>query len=396
MNDYKVSLVIPCRNDNPNTFLETLYAIDAQSLLPDELVIIDSSDNDVIKNTLDSFKINIPIVYKSISPSFAGFSTNLGISISSFSLIALLDTKTSPKPNWLKKYINYMRIEDVEVVFGSTVFYYKSPFQKAVRATSYGAISHQTVPGTIVAKKVALKIRFLEDIRSAYDLDWKNRIMTSVNHYTPSKAYISYNDFPSNILAVMKKYFQYSFYTGMTTALRSMKEIYLTIFLVLSALIIPRWNFFMNEWGVNQFYAPDITKKYFLSLIISFLILQFWSYLFRKNPNKNISYKILKFILYMYTFYAVFNWNAEIANWAEDAVLYIPHVTKIFIALLVFFSLIYRGLFKPIHSGEDLDYLLPLNWLFVGFIGLVMDLSKAPGFIFGACWSRILKIYHIK
>jgi len=393
MIDYKVSLIIPCRNDQLETFKGTLSSIDKQSFKPSELIIIDSSDNDSIQELLNLYKSSIPIIYKKVGPSFAGFSTNFGISIAKFSLVALLDTKTAPKPNWLENYVNYMRIEDVEVVFGSTVFSYGSNFQRAVRATTYGNISHQTVPGTLLLKNLALNTKFLENVRAAYDLDWRSRLMDKAKHFTPATSYILYSDFPNDILSVIKKYFIYSFYTGMTSALRSIKEIYLTIFLVLSALIIPRWNFLFNGWENSEFYAPDITKKYFLSLIILLLILQSWSYLFRKNPNTNLSYKILKFIIYFYSFYAVFNWNAEIANWAEDAVLYIPHITKIFITTVIFFSIMYRGLLKPIHSGENLKYLLPFNWLFIGLIGLIMDFSKAPGFIFGALWGRVIKIY---
>lgn len=169
MINYKVSLIIPCRNDHLNIFERTLLSIEKQSVQPSEIIIIDSSDNDSIQELINEHKSTIPIIYKKIGPSFAGFSTNFGISISKFHLIALLDTKTAPKSNWLENYINYMRIENVDVVFGSTVFSYSSSFQRAVRATTYGNISHQTVPGTLLAKNVAVNTKFLEDVRAAYD-----------------------------------------------------------------------------------------------------------------------------------------------------------------------------------------------------------------------------------
>jgi hypothetical protein len=85
---------------------------------------------------------------------------------------------------------------------------------------------------------------------------------------------------------------------------------------------------------------------------------------------------------------SVYNWNASMALWVEDAVLYIPHITKIYVGLLIGSVFIYRGLIKPMMNNTPLKELLPKNWFFVGIVGLAMDIAKIPGTIFGAIVGR--------
>jgi hypothetical protein len=96
--------------------------------------------------------------------------------------------------------------------------------------------------------------------------------------------------------------------------------------------------------------------------------------------------------VFIFIFYSVFRWNAEIALWAEDAALYIPHITKIFIFSLSFISVIFRGIIKPINKNEGWRYLFPFRWIKVGVLGLIMDLVKAPGFIFGSIVGRFSQL----
>ena len=109
---------------------------------------------------------------------------------------------------------------------------------------------------------------------------------------------------------------------------------------------------------------------------------------FNRNLKSTLGYKTLKLLVFVFIFYSVFRWNAEIALWAEDAALYVPHITKIFILLLFSISIILRGIIKPINKKEGWRYLFPFTWLKVGFLGLLMDLSKMPGFIFGSIIGR--------
>jgi hypothetical protein len=80
----------------------------------------------------------------------------------------------------------------------------------------------------------------------------------------------------------------------------------------------------------------------------------------------------------------VFNWNAVIADWVEDAVLYLPHITKIYVGGVILVSIVYRGIFLPLRRKVGSAYLLPFNWIKVGVLGLSLDLVKAPGYVVGA------------
>ena len=39
-------------------------------------------------------------------------------------------------------------------------------------------------------------------------------------------------------------------------------------------------------------------------------------------------------------------------------------------------------------NNTHLEELLPMKWLFVGFVGLAMDIAKIPGTIYGAIIGR--------
>jgi hypothetical protein len=97
-------------------------------------------------------------------------------------------------------------------------------------------------------------------------------------------------------------------------------------------------------------------------------------------------------IVLIFATLAVFNWNAVIAGWMEDAVLYIPHITKIYVGVVILSSMLFRGIFLPLKRKIDPNYLFPLRWIQLSLIGLSLDLVKAPGYIVGAIIGLITEI----
>jgi hypothetical protein len=81
---------------------------------------------------------------------------------------------------------------------------------------------------------------------------------------------------------------------------------------------------------------------------------------------------------------AVFNWNAVIAGWMEDAVLYVPHITKMYVGGVILVSMLHRGFFLPLKRKVELGFLFPFRWIQIGMLGLSLDLIKAPGYVVGA------------
>ena len=80
------------------------------------------------------------------------------------------------------------------------------------------------------------------------------------------------------------------------------------------------------------------------------------------------------------------------ALWVEDAVLYIPHITKIYVGLLIGSVFIYRGTIKPMMNNITHKELLPMNWLLVGMVGLAIDIAKIPGTIIGVISGRVKEL----
>ena len=141
---------------------------------------------------------------------------------------------------------------------------------------------------------------------------------------------------------------------------------------------------------MNPFYIPDVTKKYIIIVLISYLIFIFFS-IFRKNFY-------FKFFNIFYSYYAlflaflfIFYWNEVIANWAEESIWYIPHITKIFVTTIIAISVVYRGIIRPYLNNVKFKDLLPLNWLLSGLMGLYIDILKAPFYLLGGLLYPLLK-----
>jgi len=385
-----ISIVIPSRNDDIEVFQKTINAIKNQTVLPKEIIIVDSSTDNSIKNFLQNQKFKlINLIYKKIDGSFAGKSTNIGMSLATQKFIGLLDTKTIPNDTWIEKYIAQLEGDNSDLIFGNTKFFSKNKFQKILRILSYGDASHETVPGTIFKRsKFSKKMFFIENVRSSYDIEWRERQKTLLKTSIGNEIEIEYGEFPNSFLDAAKKYFIYSFYTAIVNVQKDAKDLYLSIFIILSALVIPRWNFFLEGWDENPLYIADVTKKYFLSLIVIFLSFLIASRFFPKKVENRLPFITLKYTVFLFIFLSVFNWNSVVADWVEDAVFYIPHITKIFVVLVLVSSVLVRGLFKPVSNKVKLNYLLPVRWLFIGTIGLMLDIIKAPGYIIGSLISK--------
>ena len=385
-----ISIVIPSRNDDIEVFQKTINAIKKQTVLPKEIIIVDSSTDNSIKNFLQKQKLKlINLIYKKIDGSFAGKSTNIGMSLATQKFIGLLDTKTIPNDTWIEKYIKQLERDNSDLIFGNTKFFSKNRFQKILRILSYGDASHETVPGTIFKRsKFGKKMFFIENVRSSYDIEWRERQKTLLKTSLGNEIEIEYGEFPNSFLDAAKKYFIYSFYTAIVNVQKDAKDLYLSIFIILSALVIPRWNFFLEGWDENPLYIADVTKKYFLSLLVIFLSFLIASRFFPKLVENRLPFITLKYTVFLFIFLSVFNWNAVVADWVEDTVFYIPHITKIFVVLVLVSSVLVRGLFKPVSNKVKLNYLLPFRWLFIGTIGLILDIVKAPGYIIGSLISK--------
>ena len=132
----------------------------------------------------------------------------------------------------------------------------------------------------------------------------------------------------------------------------------------------------------SLFYIPDVLKKTSLvCLSVSGLYL-FIAHFMLKAYNQWILRAIFVSTLIL-MFGLANNWNAYMANWLEDSVFYIPHITKLYLTLLLCLGIIYRGFIVPLKKSVSLGFLLPFRWLILSCIGLVLDVAKFPGYLYG-------------
>jgi hypothetical protein len=125
-----------------------------------------------------------------------------------------------------------------------------------------------------------------------------------------------------------------------------------------------------------------------LTLLFSIL----FNRLLLKKSSKPLFQNIYKISFFIGIAFVVYNWNNYLAGWVEESVWYIPHITKAFIIFISFASFFYRGLYFPIKHNISISFLFPINWLYVGLLGLFLDIVKAPGYLLGAIISPFIKV----
>jgi len=383
-----ISIIIPVFTGHEN-LKNLLPAINQQTLPPREIVIVDSCSHTEVKELIENIQIEIPIQYhREDKRAFPGKARNIGVSIAKHEYVAFLDCRTIPTDNWLQHYSQLIKENNTGMITGSTKVLANSKFQWYLRTASYGTNAYDTVPGTLMEKRLFENIGgFIEDLRMAEDLEWLKRLRRNqIEFISVATPYLEYDGLPKSLFDTCLKYLESGYYTSFV--IEDFKNLLFSALLIGSILVIPKWNFFLDGWDANPLFIPNVTKIVFL-IIISLLLL--WRLVYFLSPRDlpdNVFILSAKLAVLGIVTVSVYNWNASMALWIEDAVLYIPHITKIYIGILLGSGLIYRGLIKPMKNATSVRELLPYKWFFVGMLGLSMDIAKVPGTIAGSVVGR--------
>ena len=374
-----ISVIIPAFNYK-DSLISAIDAINNKIVVPNQIVIVDSSNNNDIERMIDEYSGKVKIVYKKVSQAFPGEARNLGAEIASGKWLAFLDSKTIPNKSWLMDSFNEVSLNGVGVVFGLTHYIAKTNTQFIVKAAVYGDLGVETTPGTLISKENFIKIGgFTEKVRTADDLEWRNRVKKSnLTFKIPKKSNLKYSEISDSLYANIKRFFVYQLFSAKINVQTKVKGLYLSLFLLFSASIVPNWNS-MVGWEGSIFYIPNITKVYLSLLAFMLFALVFFTEKARQTliiPSRVAVFVIVTLV--------VINWNGVFAGWEEDGLLYMPHITKFYILFLSILSVLYRGIYFPLTHGIEKSYLFPLRWLYIGFFGLLLDIVKAPGYIIGA------------
>ena len=257
-----ISVIIPAFNYK-DSLISVIDAINNQIVAPNQIVIVDSSNNNDIERMIDEYSGKVKIVYKKVSQAFPGEARNFGAEIASGKWLAFLDSKTIPNKSWLMDSFNEVSLNGVGVVFGLTRYIAKTNTQFIVKAAVYGDLGVETTPGTLISKENFIKIGgFTEKVRTADDLEWRNRVKKSnLTFKIPKKSNLKYSEISDSLYANIKRFFVYQLFSAKINVQTKVKGLYLSLFLLFSASIIPNWNS-MIGWEGSIFYIPNITKVY--------------------------------------------------------------------------------------------------------------------------------------
>ena len=392
MNSNKISVIIPSFNF-ADSLERVLLGLKNQTVQDFEIIIVDSSsDHEVHKVVNSSNFSNISIQYLKVDRAFPGEARNIGTNQARGEYLAFLDSKTVPKENWLELGMKALENEKKDVVFGVTEYKSKTSFQRILQAATFGKIGHETTPGSIIKKSFYSKsCYFIEGVRTADDLFWrKNLKFKNLDWKTPSEVTLTYSELPDNYWEILKRYFIYSWHTARVSVQNNMKDLYFGILLILSALIVPRWNSLVG-WEESFLYIPNVTKVYLLVIFFIFLLNLIFRTVFPNENDKNsFLWFSLKSIIFIALIASTYRWNEIVAGWIEQSPLYFPHITKIYLASILGLSILIRGVYMPIKRKVELDFIFPFKWFLIGLVGVGLDLAKAPGYAFGALVSPFL------
>ena len=410
-----ISVIIPAMNDWDN-LNQVLRELSVQYLKPTEIIIADSSSDDEIEQALLKNTINLPVRYLRVGKAFWGDrflikyfkiflhnkkltgraypyeATNQGAKVATGKWLAFLDSSTNPPKDWLSKHAEIIKEKDLDLVIGKTRYFASTKFQHLLRACTWGVFSHETMPGSIIKTDIYLdNYHIREGVRAGGDVEWRQRVKKNFRWSSSEQTFLSYSNIPKNLYNCIKKMFIYQLHSARVDIQLKVKDIYLGLFLFLSVIIIPKWNSIVG-WESSPLFIPNITKIYLLSMAtLFFFSLLIGRGVFRDLKVSPFLLNILRFSFLLLVFMIVYRWNAAIANWVEDSVWFIPHITKFFVATIMLIALFYRGIFFPLTHGVPASFLFPFNWLLAGLLGICLDIVKAPGYLIGSVSSIFIK-----
>ena len=110
-----ISVIIPTKN-NFEAFSNTFNAVLNQSFKPNEIIIVDSSTSEKIKNFVENTSTNIPIKFFREKNKYPGEARNIGGFKSNNEWIAFLDSDDNWDKDKLSKIYEMIRNENFEVI----------------------------------------------------------------------------------------------------------------------------------------------------------------------------------------------------------------------------------------------------------------------------------------
>lgn len=313
-----ISIIIPAYNAE-NYILKLIERIESQTLLPNEIIIVDSSSSNNIRVLIENRKNKLNIIVKNIKFSYPGSARNIGVSYSKNDWIAFLDCRTIPEIDWLESIVKNIRKNETQFIGACRLCSADTEFKKILRAVSYGRIPAKSLAGSLISKNLFSQIGgFNPSVRAGEDLEWFDRFkVNGINLEWDCNPHLIYEGLPESLFYTIQKWYIYNISNSQIIIRIYQKFAYLLIFVVLILLL---------SW----------------------------------------------------------NWNNIVTDWDETNILFLPNITKIILSFLILVYILVRGIILPMRIKEPLDFILPYRFIQISYVGLCIDLAKAPGMIVGA------------
>ena len=395
---FDICVVIPVQN-NEKYLSEIFQGIENQSLLPREIVIVDSSSNNKMSYLINEWNGTIPIKYIKIDSAYPGDARNIGVEIAKREWIAFLDSATVPEHDWLERCVEIAIEKKADFVGGLILFEADTYFKKLLRATTYGCGPCGTLPGSIIKKEKFEKSGgFISSIRSSEDIEWIERIKTlGVKTDTVKYPVTKYYGLPGNLWSAIKKYYKFAMATAQTEVLKGQKKLYMSALLMLLTILTYKWNLFVVGWDKNSIlYIPHITKIYLVSLVVLYVIFRGFLRPWNRKIKLGVFEKVYLLVIAVLTTGLIYKWNLIFARFNVDNVFYIPHITKIYVTSLLLLSIVFRGIIRPLRRNVEWSFIFPFEWILIGLIGVTLDIVKAPGYLWGGILGAMGKTINKK
>ena len=381
---FDVSIVVPAL-DMEDYMPELLNSVESQTLLPREIVIVDSSETNRTAEIVAKWVGIVPISYHNVDLALPGRARNIGVKESKGEWIAFLDCKTIPVPDWLEKCAITAQKNEVFFVCGLTLFEADTSFKQILRAASIGCVAHRTLVGSLVLKESFLETGgFVLNVRSGEDMEWLERVNSlGYKMKSPEEPVITYHGFPNSLWLAIKKYCLYSMSLAKIDVSIRQKRWFSVVIILLTMFFAHNWNSVVTHWNPGHWlYIPHMTKICIILLICSPLFFRGVLKLKRVDVSAYHKRFFLVVIVVLFMFLA-YKWNAIFAHWDTSHWLFVPHITKMCVLFLLCSSFFFRGVLRPLAYKVEVSYLFPWRWLLVGFVGLTLDVAKICGFLFG-------------
>lgn len=319
-NSCSISVVIPLLGGT--AYISPLFdALKKQTLRPSEIIFVISRVGDWRTAKKLVEQQNFTSIRPIIiEPAFPGAARNIGAKEAYSNWIAFLDIRTLPAHNWLENMLATANKGSYDLISSKMICSAKTFFHHLLQASTYGNNAVECLPGSIVKKSLFLDSGGFLENVRAGE-DWE-----WINRFAQKNKFIQQEEIVI-------------FYHGLPNNIFQL----------------------IKKWFIYSFENSKV----------NILLKEKFSYM-------GLAFFIFAILLY--------RWNHIVSGevWNEDALLFIPNLNKIFWSVFFFFYFLYRGIFKPISDKVALSFLLPFSWIFVGALGLLIDLVKAPGRVHGS------------